>query len=220
MSAQDPLPDRDATVIRLRQFRRQREAPQPGEVCEMCGELIGAEHGHVVNIEGRNLMCCCRSCYLLFTNPAAGRGKYRAVPERYLRDPAFTISDRDWEQLQIPVNVAFFFHNSTMDHTVGFYPSPAGATESTLPMQTWDSVFGASRLAAQLVPDVEALLIRRDEGGGYECQLAPIDTCYELVGLVRLHWKGFGGGAEAWRAIDDFFDRLRERCRTLEAPDA
>ncbi len=182
----------------------------------MCGEPIDPEHGHVVNIEGRNLMCCCRSCYLLFTNPAAARGKYRSVPERYLGDPTFAITDQDWETLQIPVNVAFFFRNSTLDRMVGFYPSPAGATESTLPMQTWDSVFGGAALAAQLEPDVEALLVRRDGDGRYECQLVPIDACYELVGLVRLHWKGFGGGAEVWRALDDFFDRIRGRSRTVQ----
>jgi hypothetical protein len=26
-----------------------------------------------------------------------------------------------------------------------------------------------------------------------------------------MHWKGFDGGAEAWAAIDAFFDELRER---------
>lgn len=217
MTANDPLPGRDATVIGLRQFRKARPTPQPGEVCEMCGEPIDPEHGHVVNIEGRNLMCCCRSCYLLFTNPAAARGKYRAVPARYLHDPTFAISERGWEELQIPVNVAFFFHNSTMDRTVGFYPSPAGATESTLPMRTWDSVFGASPLAAQLEPDVEALLVRRQNESSYECHLVPIDACYELVGLVRLRWKGFGGGSEVWRALDEFFDRIRSRSRTVKA---
>ena len=39
----------------------------------------------------------------------------------------------------------------------------------------------------------------------------PIDACYRLVGLVRLHWRGFDGGSEAWRAIDAFFDELHER---------
>ena len=38
----------------------------------------------------------------------------------------------------------------------------------------------------------------------------PVDACYRLVGLVRLHWKGFDGGAEAWAAIDAFFAELQE----------
>ena len=36
-------------------------APQPaGERCEMCSEAIADEHQHVVNVEGRQLMCVCR----------------------------------------------------------------------------------------------------------------------------------------------------------------
>ena len=41
----------------------------------------------------------------------------------------------------------------------------------------------------------------------------PIDACYRLVGLVRLHWRGFDGGSEAWAAIDTFFAELNERAR-------
>ncbi|HET9557873.1 MAG TPA: DUF5947 family protein, partial [Actinomycetota bacterium] len=51
---------------------------------------------------------------------------------------------------------------------------------------------------------------------GFECFLVPIDACYELVGLVRMHWKGFDGGQEAWEAIDGFFDAVRERSRPVE----
>ena len=56
------------------------------------------------------------------------------------------------------------------------------------------------------------VLVRRT-GEGFECYLVPIDACYELVGLVRMHWKGFDGGQEAWEAIDGFFDAVRERSR-------
>jgi len=56
------------------------------------------------------------------------------------------------------------------------------------------------------------LVYRRDTA--YECFLAPIDACYELVGHVRINWKGFDGGQEAWEAIDAFFDRLRRRSRS------
>ena len=41
--------------------------------------------------------------------------------------------------------------------------------------------------------------------------LVPIDDCYALAGIVRTHWKGLTGGAEVWREIDAFFDRLREQ---------
>jgi hypothetical protein len=74
----------------------------------------------------------------------------------------------------------------------------------------------ANPLFANLEPDVEALLVYK-RGKAYECFLAPIDACYELVGHVRMNWKGFDGGQEAWDAIDGFFDGLRSRSRLVHA---
>ena len=39
----------------------------------------------------------------------------------------------------------------------------------------------------------------------------PIDECYKLVGLIRLHWRGLSGGAVVWGEIGRFFDELRQR---------
>ena len=50
---------------------------------------------------------------------------------------------------------------------------------------------------------------------GAPCLLVPIDACYRLVGLVRLHWRGFDGGSEAWAAIDAFFAELRAAGRAV-----
>jgi hypothetical protein len=98
---------------------------------------------------------------------------------------------------------------------VAFYPSPAGATESLLPLETWERVLAANPAMADVAPDVEALLVDRRPDGGFACHLVPIDACYELVGLVRLHWKGFDGGREAREAMEDFFAGLRGRSRTV-----
>jgi hypothetical protein len=69
-------------------------------------------------------------------------------------------------------------------------------------------------------PDVEAFLVRaasglggRTGGGGAECFIVPIDTCYELVGHLRLLWRGFDGGSEANRKMDDVFRGIRDRAR-------
>jgi Family of unknown function (DUF5947) len=186
----------------------------PGEACEMCAEPIGDGHSHVVNLDSRRILCTCRACWLLFTHQGAAGGRYRAVPDRYLFDSGFELGDRAWEQLQIPVRVAFFFSNSDLGKVAAFYPSPAGATESLLSLEAWADVVAANPVMTDLAPDVEALLVRR-AGEGFECYLVPIDACYELVGLVRMHWKGFDGGEEAWAAIDGFFDAVRERSRTV-----
>jgi hypothetical protein len=229
--------------------------------CEMCTVPIDEHrHSHVVHLEKRSLLCTCRPCALLFTERGAAQGRYRAVPDRYLRDPAFTMSEVQWDQLQIPVRMAFFFHNSEMERPLAFYPSPAGATESLLPMDAWREGLGGSALAAEMEFDVEALLLRKVGtersasgtstdtersasgtsidtersasgtridtersasgtriGSETECLLVPIDVCYELVGLVRTHWKGFDGGTEAWERIDGFFADLATRARDLTA---
>ncbi|HET9558845.1 MAG TPA: DUF5947 family protein [Actinomycetota bacterium] len=194
---------------------RERPRAAPGEVCEMCAEPVGGGHSHVVNLDSRQIMCTCRACYLLFTHQGAAGGRYRAVPDRYLHDPEFQLDDGAWETLQIPVKVAFLFDNSDLGRVAAFYPSPAGATESLLSLEAWQDVVAANPAMTDLVPDVEALLVQRTDEG-FECFLVPIDACYELVGLVRMHWKGFDGGEEAWAAIDGFFDAVRERSRPVE----
>jgi len=191
-----------------------RPRKRVGEHCEMCAEPISETHSHVVNVQSRNLMCVCRACYLLFTHQGAAQGRYLAVPERYLYDPDFALSTGQWEDLQIPVSMAFFFMNSEMGRMAAFYPSPAGATESLLPLGTWESVIAANPDFSDATPDVEALLLRRDDDKT-ACYLVPIDACYELVGLVKMHWRGFSGGETVWREIDAFFAGLQERSQRV-----
>jgi len=180
----------------------------------MCAKSIGAEHQHVVGLENRSLMCTCRPCYLLFTEQAANM-RYKAVPDRYLSFPDFAFDQGAWDDLQIPVGLTFVFRNSVEDRVVAFYPSPAGATESELSLEAWDRMVSANPQLDLLLPDVEALLIYRDEHGkgDFHCVLVPIDICYELVGVVRTYWKGFSGGDEVWAAVDDLFERVRARSR-------
>ncbi len=175
----------------------------------MCGEMVADEHEHVVNVESRSLMCTCRGCWLLFTSSGAGGGKYRAVPDRYVSLGPMILGS-GWEELQIPVSVAFFFRSSLTDTVTAFYPSPAGATESLLALDAWDRLAEGHEALATMEPDVEALLVRMDPDR-QEAFLVPIDACYELVGEMRRLWKGFDGGTEAREAMDGFFEQLRER---------
>ncbi len=196
--------------------------PRPGERCELCAELIADEHGHIVDRETRALMCACRPCALVFSAEGAGGTRFRAVPDRYLSFPDFTLSQAAWDALQIPVAVAFFFMNSELGHVAAFYPGPAGATESLLSLESWNEVVAANPDLATLRPDVEAFLVRsaerRTSVAEAECFLVPIDVCYELVGELRKQWRGFDGGAEAHAALEAFFDRVRCRARPVPAP--
>lgn len=194
----------------LQRIRNAPARPRPGERCDMCGELVPDQHEHVVNTETRNLMCTCRGCWLLFTSHGAGGGKYRAVPDRFVSLGALSMAPGQWDELQIPVSVAFFFFNSTLGSVAAFYPSPAGATESLLPLDAWDQLVADNGALRTMEADVEALIVRRDRDHE-EAYLVPIDACYELVGELRRLWKGFDGGTEARNAMDAFFVRLQER---------
>jgi len=205
------VPDnrRGVPLAVLRRVVRSRPVPAAGERCEMCAEPIGPAHSHVVDLRSRALMCSCRPCYLLFTDAEATL-HYRSVPERYLSFPAGTFDSRAWDELQIPVGCAFLFRNSMQDRMVAFYPGPAGATESDLPLPSWDRLVAEHPQLAELRPDVEALLVRRDPPS---CQLVPIDACYELVGQLRSRWRGFDGGREAHEVMAAFFARVQARSR-------
>jgi len=195
----------------LTRIRNAPPRPRPGERCDMCDEPVPDEHEHVVNVESRNLMCTCRGCWLLFTSDGAGGGRYRAVPDRYAIVDGFQMADGSWDSFQIPVSVAFFFHNSSLERVSAFYPSPAGATESLLDLDSWDALVKANLILETLLPDVEALLVRVGDEQ-HEAFVVPIDACYELVGEVRRLWRGFDGGREANDAIDQFFVDLHEKC--------
>jgi hypothetical protein len=202
----------------LRRITSTRPVPVAEERCEMCAEPIADEHQHVVNLDSRVLMCTCRGCYLLFAVDGAEQ-RYRAVPDRYLSFPDFTLGPGQWDELEIPVSLAFLFRNSLQHRTIAFYPGPAGATESELTLAAWDSVVAANPQLCVLEPDIEALLIRApDRGRGtggddFTCHVVPIDACYELVGQLRQLWRGFDGGDDAHRAMDAFFARVSERSR-------
>jgi hypothetical protein len=212
MNRPDEIPAGPLAV--LQRMRGNRPMPSMDERCEMCGEAIAEAHSHVVNVGTRSLMCTCRGCYLLFTAPNAALA-YRAVPERYLTFPSLEIGPAQWDELQIPVGVAFFFHNSQLGKTTAFYPSPAGATESELPLGAWEELVTANDELATLLPDVEALLVRRGDDA-VECYLVPIDACYQLVGTLRTLWRGFDGGSDAIEAMDAFFDDVRARSRPAQ----
>ena len=181
---------------RLAQLAR-RQAPAL-ERCELCSTPIGADHRHLMEPASRELLCACRACALLFDRG----GRYKLVPTRRVRLDGSQLSDLDWEQLRLPVDIAFFLHSSAEGRDMAFYPSPMGATESQLPLEL--------PVLRTLEPDVEALLVDRHKGAR-EHWIVPIDDCFRLVGLVRTHWRGLTGGREVWAEISRFFGGLERR---------
>jgi hypothetical protein len=199
---------------KLRQVARRAAAEQKATVerCELCGDPIPAEHRHMLDLRNRELMCACRACKILFDSGAAGGGHYRLVPDRRLRLTGFEMDDVAWEELRIPVDMAFFFHHTEAGKVVAYYPSPAGPTESLLELDAWDELARANPVLGKLEPDVEALLVNRSRGAR-QYFLVPIEDCYALVGLIRTRWRGLTGGREVWEEIEAFFEGLAGRSK-------
>lgn len=114
----------------------------------------------------------------------------------------------------VPIELVFFFKSSPERRIVALYPSPAGATESLLALEVWEDIVKDNPMLSEMTPDVEALLVNRvgsERGVPAQYYIAPIDECYKLVGLIRMHWRGLSGGTEVWREIAAFFSALKER---------
>ncbi|MEY9877266.1 hypothetical protein ABH931_006790 [Streptacidiphilus sp. MAP12-33] len=207
-----PHPAAAAARSGLRRFTGPR--PPAVERCELCAAPVAPEHRHLVDLDRRALACACPACAALFDRDGSGGIRYRAVPRRYLADRANPLDETAWALLRIPIGVAFLLHNSAIGQVVACFPGPAGVTESEIDADVWQRFAEATPLAAELRPDVEALLVRRT-GGHRDCHLVPVDAAYELVGRMRTLWQGFDGGAEANAALDAFFADVARQSRAL-----
>jgi len=209
MSAQG-FRDHDNALELLRQFVRR---PKNVEQCELCGLELGEAHQHLFEPSNRKVLCSCDACVVLLSGRANAR--FKRVPRnvRFLED--FHLTDARWDSLMIPINMAFIFKSSPEERMMAMYPSPAGATESLLPLETWSEIVQHNPALDTMEPDVEALLVNRiGHSRGFsapEYYLLPIDECFKLVGVIRLYWKGFSGGAELWKEVAHFFTELKRK---------
>jgi hypothetical protein len=186
------------------------------ERCDLCGEPLPEEHRHLLDLETREVSCACRACSLLFDRRAAGGGHFRLVPDRAYRLEDFELDDAAWEELRIPVDMAFFFHSSREGRVMAFYPSPMGPTESLLGLDAWTDLEAANPVLREMDDDVEALLVNRARGARQHF-LVGIDECYRLVAVIRTRWRGFTGGKEVWQEMERFFGDLERRSRPRQA---
>jgi Family of unknown function (DUF5947) len=204
--------EKGSSLASLRRLIREPvSAPALLEHCEFCAEGIRAEHRHLLERSNQELHCVCTACALLFGREGSAGGKYLLVPQRYLALSDFQITESEWDDLLIPVNMAFLFRRSNASSPVSaFYPGPAGATESLLSLDLWETLQARNSILNELEMDGEALLINRVRGAR-DYYIVPIDTCYQLVGLIRSSWRGLSGGEAVWKAIATFFADIRAR---------
>ena len=175
------------------------------EQCELCSIRVPPQHRHLLEMTTQKIVCACDACALRFQDVVEGR--FKLIPRDACALPDFAMADADWENFALPINLAFFFYSTPRKKMLAYYPSPAGATESLLPLDAWEALVSQNPPLQKLQPDVEALLVNR-AGKARNYFIAPIDKCYELVGTIRMHWRGLSGGHEVWDKIESFFSDL------------
>ena len=205
MSPDTTLDQSTHPLAALRRFARPRRSV---EQCELCSVELGPDHEHLVEPATRKLLCACNACAILFGNKEAAN--FRRLPRRIRLLNQFRITDEQWDSLMIPIGLSFFFHSSPAGRVVAVYPSPGGPMESLLELTAWRDLARDNPELQTLEPDTEALLVNRI-GAARAYYLVPIDECYKLVGLIRMHWHGISGGKAVWEQIDQFFAALQAR---------
>lgn len=204
---------RPGALSALRRFARTAPREAVVEHCELCNLALPPKHRHLLHMSSRQVVCACDGCALAFHGVDDGR--FRAIPRDVRTLPGFRMTDAQWNGLALPINLAFFLYSTTAEKMVAMYPSPAGATESLLSLKAWETLTSENPVLARMEPDVEALLVNRvEQERNY--YLAPIDVCYRLVGLIRMHWRGLSGGDAVWQEIEQFFDRLNQQARPVK----
>jgi len=173
-------PEFNSAFARLREFARQRPFV---ERCEMCSRELLPDHEHLVEPRSHKILCACEECAILFDGRHGA--KYKRVPHtvQFLR--GFQLTDSQWDGLMIPIEMAFFFKSGPLGRVVALYPSPAGAVESQLSLDTWAGVVRANPVLEEVDSDTVALLVNRVSAARTaepaEYFIVPIDECYKLV---------------------------------------
>ncbi len=195
-------------------LRRLAQRRSETEQCDFCSLPLRAAHRHLLEVATRKVVCVCDACALAFVN---AKGRWKIIPRDTRPLPEFQMTDMDWAALGLPVQLAFMFHSTPVNKPVAIYPSPGGPTESLLSLTNWETIVTANPCLARMEPDVEALLVNRLQPP-HQYYLAPLDVCYQLSGLIRLHWRGFSGGEKVWSEVRSFFERLAADSAASDSP--
>lgn len=208
-------PDKNDAFAVLKRLSRRRR-PVVTERCELCSVALAEIHPHLLDPKTRQVLCTCDACAMVFCGQSGAR--YLRIPRQVRLLSAFQMTDLQWEALMLPINLAFFYREAASGKVRAMYPSPAGAMESLLSLESWDEIVAQNPALQTMECDVEALLVNRVSAEA-EYFKVPIDECYRLVGLIRKTWKGLSGGSEVWTQIQSFFNDLKAK-RTLNRDEA
>ncbi len=187
--------------------RLARPAPvEETEICELCQRPVSDDHRHLLELNERRILCACEPCMAI----KSGLANYAPVGVRTLWLDDFVFPDQLWASFQLPIGLAFFMRSTGTNTVVALYPSPAGATECELHLESWDKLVELNPILLDLEADAEALVVNRISGE-HQHAIVPIDECYRLVGLIKSTWQGISGGNAIEEAVPKFFDYVRNK---------
>ena len=187
--------------------RLARPAPvKDTEKCELCGMPVSEDHRHLLELNERRILCACEPCLAM----KSGLENYCPVGSRTLWLDDFVFPDELWAAFQLPVGLAFFMRSTGTNSVVALYPSPAGATECELHLESWDKLLEVNPILRDLEADAEALVVNRISSPSQHA-IVPIDECYRLVGLIKSTWQGISGGNAIEDAVPKFFEYVRHK---------
>lgn len=176
------------------------------EQCELCVLTLAANHRHLLHLDERRILCVCETCWAV----RSGDAEFRPVGNRTVWLDDFALTEEQWASFQIPIGLAFFMVSTVSGGVIALYPSPAGATECELDLETWEKLVAENPALASLEADAEALIVNRMAEPPKHV-IAPIDVAYQLVGVVKTSWEGISGGSATEEAVARYFEGLRER---------
>lgn len=174
--------------------------------CDLCAAPAPDAHTHLLDVAAGLMVCVCGPCAANFT-PFGSAARFTRVPDSVKRAVDLGQDDTWWKTIGVPSGVAFFVPRGPTESVRVMYPGPAGATEASLPRETWDAAVSRHASLATIVPHVQALVVDRADGAR-EHWICGVDRAYELVARVREPWQGLTGGDGVREARRRFFADL------------
>lgn len=178
------------------------------EECALCAQSIPTEHEHLLEPDARRVLCACPSCAALFAREQQRQApRYLRVDRRASRVRELDFDDHTWAELGVPAGLAFFTTRHRTGEVVATFPGRAGLIESFVPLRVWSGLEQRFPLLKAILPEVEALLVRRTARHRDVFQVS-IDHCYELAGLLRS--SETPQAAPELPPVQSFFARLEQ----------
>jgi hypothetical protein len=127
--------------------RLARPAPvEETEICELCQRPVSDDHRHLLELDERRILCACEPCMAI----KSGLANYAPVGVRTLWLDDFVFPGELWASFQLPIGLAFFMRSTGTNTVVALYPSPAGATECELHLESWDKLVALNPILRDL----------------------------------------------------------------------